>query len=245
MPPPPGLPVGSLLDPKVFVPHRQKPGATPRRVAVQRKKKLFAAQDIAALLAEHGGGEAVRAEARLAALDAGKGSLVQELPLSAFDNTEFEMYAPEQWIRRGRGGAAGGPASLPARGLCELDGNSVWSKCTVSACERGAQGQYLFRARWAHTGAVVKLGRLEVCFDAEDPVNFAKRVAAAHQARLNAEAVIRFNLYVDSMPTDDVGGLDSEQVNRVLTLALSSECLRMNDFDTSQLLNEVNMDFAR
>ena len=42
------------LQPKVFVPYVTKPGHTPRRVAVERKKKEFDSQDISALLQFHG-----------------------------------------------------------------------------------------------------------------------------------------------------------------------------------------------
>eukprot|EP00947_MAST-08B_sp_MAST-8B-sp1_P002409 g2409.t1 len=261
---------GSVLEPKVFVPHLQKRGATPRRVAVERKKKLFAAQDIGQLLVASGY-DAERQAQEIGGLDAGKGLLMTHLPLEAFDNTEYETYEPEEWLRRGRGGKGpeAGPSSIPARAFYRGDRGAAadasskqgspptpssssasaagaaaagkWKRCTVT----GIEGNGLWRARWADTGEVSLLSRTDVCFDAEDPFVFAQRVGAAHRARIDAEAVIRFNLYVDSMPTDEVGKLDSEQVNRVLALALSTNALKMNEFDTSQLLNEVNMDYAR
>jgi dynein heavy chain len=233
----------------VFVPHVQRRGATPRRVAVERKKKLYAGQDIGALLAAQGY-DPVRHDAHVGSLDAGKGALVGRLPLSAFDDREMEIYEPEEWITRGRGGATSGAARIPARALQRTAGAAEWARCVVTGVEAGAWGggeSMNFTLTWGAdaAGGMAVLPRLEVCFDAEDPFIFAKRVAKAQAARINAEAVIRFNLYVDSMPTDEVGRLDSEQVNRVLALALSSQRLKNTDFDTSTLLNEVNMDYAR
>ena len=39
---------------------------------------------------------------------------------------------------------------------------------------------------------------------------FAKRVSNAHAARREFEAHIRYSLYIDSMPTDEIQPLDTE-----------------------------------
>jgi dynein heavy chain len=78
-----------------------------------------------------------------------------------------------------------------------------------------------------------------VHFQAEDPFLFAKRVAEAHQLRKRAESMLRYNLYVDSMPTDDIPGLTPEQINRMLASSTNSKRLREWAFDTSQLVAEV------
>ncbi len=57
-----------------------------------------------------------------------------------------------------------------------------------------------------------RVSRINLLFGAEDPFAFAARVAEAHAARRRAEAVLRYNLYVDCMPTEDMAALDTEQV---------------------------------
>jgi len=89
------------------------------------------------------------------------------------------------------------------------------------------------------------LQRLDICFKAEDPGFFADRVFAAYEARMHAESQMRYNLYIDCMPTEDLCQLDSEQVNRIMSSAMSACQLHQNTVDTSQLLNEVNMDYVR
>ena len=123
----------------MFVPHVQRRGATPRRVAVERKKKLYAGQDIGALLAAQGY-DPVRHDAHVGSLDAGKGALVGRLPLSAFDDREMEIYEPEDWITRGRGGATSGAARIPARALQRTAGAAEWARCVVTGVEAGAWG---------------------------------------------------------------------------------------------------------
>ena len=55
-----------------------------------------------------------------------------------------------------------------------------------------------------------------------------------------AESLLRYNLYIDCMPTDDTPHLDSEQVNRVLSSAMNTQSLARGSIDTGQLLSEVS-----
>lgn len=41
---------------------------------------------------------------------------------------------------------------------------------------------------------------------------FARRHAEAHRSRARAESLLRYNLYIDSMPTEDIPPLTNEQV---------------------------------
>ena len=54
--------------------------------------------------------------------------------------------------------------------------------------------------------------RVRLYFAAEDPFVFAKRFADAHATRARAEALLRYSLYVDSMPMEDLPPLTTEQV---------------------------------
>ena len=67
----------------------------------------------------------------------------------------------------------------------------------------------------------------------------------ATKARKVAEEMLRYNLYIDCMPTDGSADLDHAQVTRILKTTLNSKALRKVDPDTSQLLNEIHMDYSR
>lgn len=62
-----------------------------------------------------------------------------------------------------------------------------------------------------------------------------------------AESVIRYNFYIDNMPTDDIAMLDNEQKNRLLTLAANTAQLQKanNNPESNPILQEANLDFAR
>ncbi|KAJ9531690.1 hypothetical protein QJQ45_021840, partial [Haematococcus lacustris] len=94
-------------------------------------------------------------------------------------------------------------------------------------------------------GARFWVPRVNLCFAAEDPFVFAQRHAEAHASRLRAESLLRYHLYVDSMPVEDLAPLTTEQVNRMLGYALNSKRLKDRLMDTSQLIGEVNVDYTR
>ena len=56
------------------------------------------------------------------------------------------------------------------------------------------------------------VARVNLCFSAEDPFVFARRHADAHASRGRAESLLRYNLYIDCMPTEDIPPLSTEQV---------------------------------
>ena len=49
-----------------------------------------------------------------------------------------------------------------------------------------------------------------ICFDAEDPRKFVRRLDVAIKNRIYADSLIRYNYYIDNMPTQDLSELDTE-----------------------------------
>ncbi|BHF69813.1 Dynein heavy chain 1, axonemal [Sparganum proliferum] len=64
--------------------------------------------------------------------------------------------------------------------------------------------------------------RIQIRFIAEDPVIFAKRIATAFRAREDTEAGIRYNLYLDCMPTEGLVEMDQAALKRIKYLAKDS-----------------------
>ena len=73
----------------------------------------------------------------------------------------------------------------------------------------------------------------------------AQAMAAAHAARHAAADRIRYQLLIESMPSEELPPLEKERINRMLSLALNTERLKERHLNASALLNEVNTDFAR
>jgi dynein heavy chain len=227
----------SATDPKVLVPYKPVAGQPPRRVEIERRKRLYAAQDIEKLLLDLG-------------LEYNYGTfrgqrIASQLPLSAFDSTDFEQQTPAEWLAKGM--VEGEQQGVPARALRMPDPRQeqgTWQDCLVKGWNAEASK---FSVEWADTGASSDVPRIHILFLAEDPFLFAQRVVVAHTNRHKTESQLRYNLYIDCMPTDDMPTLDSEQLHRVLALALQSQMLQANQnmLDTKSLINEVNLDFSR
>ena len=234
-----GLPPGpSPLDPKVAVPFKTQPGRPPRRIEVERKKRLFAAQDVAALLRARG----VDYARCWDGVDHQSGQR-SHLPLDVFDDAELHYRGPEEWLQLA--------PRVPARALCFPPGTTAasapasgrWLACEAVSYDAAARR---YTVHFADAPSVpVQLPPVHVLFVTEDPFLFAARVARAHKLRREFEACIRYALYVDSMPIDEMQVLDSEQVNRIVHLAQSTPKLARFRQDVTALLQEVNINYAR
>ena len=64
--------------------------------------------------------------------------------------------------------------------------------------------------------------RIHLCFDAEDPRVFAKRVEDAYNDRKLTEAYLRYDFYIDNMPVDGVLELDTVSFKRMLDFTKNS-----------------------
>lgn len=248
------------LEPKVLVPFEQRAGRPPRRIEIERKKRLFASQDIEKLLLSTGGIDYARYGV---GLDHATGG-TSYLPLEIFDNVEYEIRTPQEWIALGRNEIALAkpdllsqpevlnslPVSIPVKALrfedagAGMNGGGHFTPGLVVGYDE-AEERFLVKYLDTPSIAPVLLHRIHIYFEAESPFDFVARIIFAHRTRRSLENSIRYSLYVDSMPTDEVLPLDSEQVNRILLLALNTKKLRQNALDTTSLLNEVNIDYGR
>ncbi|KAJ1636957.1 hypothetical protein T492DRAFT_353558 [Pavlovales sp. CCMP2436] len=229
------------LEPKVLVPFNPGKGETPRKITIERQKRLFSLQDIRQLLSDEG----------IEPDFPDEGSL----PLSLFDDTEFESRPPQEWVSLATDPDTGERLFVPAKFLHRDPSTCAaeWRECQVIGFD---EHESLFRCRALAPEAAtdpatarsewmeVRVPRVELLFAAEDPFVFAKRVAAAHRARAEADAFLRRELYVDSMPTDGISPLDKERMARMLALSLSNTLLRERRANATALLGEVGSDYG-
>eukprot|EP00899_Mesostigma_viride_P012150 jgi/Mesvir1/20936/Mv08007-RA.1 len=245
----------AALLPKILAPFVTRPGDIPRKVQIERKKRLFAMQSIEKLLHEqHGLG-------RIAPADIGPGSGGIILPefsmdLAIFDNEDYESRTPEQWL-----GVPGGTPAFAVRTYVVHVAPLVDKEATAGAilaakiqhkavrfepCKAlESRDGRLYLIKWDDTQETEWVPRVHLYFRAEDPFIFATRHAQAYKLREITEDTLRYNLYVDCMPVEDIPLLTTEQINRMLGYALNSKKLRDKLMDTSALIHEVNTEYAR
>ena len=245
-------PYAKPLDPKVFVPYVTPPGHTPRHVRVDQSRARHATADLGTLLLGAGVSLSDIVGPSLDGLD-GMGdaegapvssSLAGLLPIEIFDDTTTEMYEPAEWVERGRP-EPDAYARTPARTLCPEDG--AWRPCVVTgmvAADSTTAGVAEFEVAVGGQEELQRRRRLSVCFDAESPEQFVHRVSLAVLRRRMADSLIRYGLFVDCMPTDEVSSLSEEQIGRIMEMTMTSSVGRFEG-NQRELLNEVHADFCR
>jgi dynein heavy chain, axonemal len=164
------------------------------------------------------------------------------LPLEAYDDKEFDTRLPSAWLHYV--GGMGPRDGVGAQGLWkDKDGLCYWRKLRVLKFLPKTER---FEGFWENTREKVRLCRIYILFDEEDPRIFARRFKAANDKRIHADALIKYNYYVENMPKHAIPEIDANQINRVLTMTQNSKALRgKSSADTTTLLNEMNADFAK
>eukprot|EP00798_Chlamydomonas_sp_ICE-L_P016863 gene16863-23131_t len=208
------------------------PPSTPS-LPTPRKRRLYEQQDLNALIKDRGL-EGVPPPSLFA--------------LDVFDNTDHESRLPTEWVPK----AEGVPPALAFTAVFQDDGSCEWAQCKVIDHDAATNHYCIIvlpegGGEWpdASQEKPVWVPRVALYFAAEDPFRFASRYAEAHTSRARAEALLRYSLYVDSMPTEDMPTLSTEQINRMLGYALNSKQLKDKLMDSSQLVSEVNLEYAR
>lgn len=228
--PSPSSPTPTSLQPKVVVPFIHSSSTQPpRRIAIERKKRHFASLSLSALLLPHSINYALHSPSH----DHLTG-LPSHLPLHLFDSLDYETYTPTQWLHLG-----------PVHGQALRLDNTGRGDYTACLIHQHSPLTDLWDVAYTDTGLHTQLHRLHVYFSPEDPLHYTARVVHAHTERRLAEAALRSALSIDCMPIDEQSVMDAEQVNRILFLALNTKKMKLNNNDTTQLINEVHLDYSR
>jgi dynein heavy chain len=236
------------MEPKVQVPFISRPGVVPRKIEIERKKRIFSGVQLEDLLLERSIDHKVPSATSLE-FYAGD---VPLLPLESFDDTDFECRSVAAWLELGT--KSDGTCALPARALdMSEDGTGTWRSCSVTGVEQLMSSEDPEDVLWrvdftdgAKEGpASASLHRLHVYFIAEDPFVFADRVASAHALRHTIEKNIVKNIYADFMPMEDMRHLDTEQLSRITLNASNTRALKGKGVSAQSIVQEINMDYTR
>eukprot|EP01022_Parablepharisma_sp_SALTPOND_P028499 TRINITY_DN71064_c2_g1_i1.p1 TRINITY_DN71064_c2_g1~~TRINITY_DN71064_c2_g1_i1.p1 ORF type:complete len:4083 (+),score=665.19 TRINITY_DN71064_c2_g1_i1:2435-14683(+) len=214
-----------------MVPFAVAPGRLPRSIVVEKTNKLYQSFVIEALLDEIG------VEWRNPKLAPGSW-----LPIEGFDNADFECRLPEEWVELVK---ESGGKPLKGRALCKdptKDGMYIWRPVKITGYNKLKQ---LFEIVLDNSTTAC-IHRVKLYIEGEDPRVFANRFAGAYYRRAYADSLIRYNYYIENMPTDEIPELSNEQIAKVITQALTARSFKgKSQLDTQPLINEVNADFAK
>jgi hypothetical protein len=118
-------------------------------------------------------------------------------------------------------------------------GDGEWVDCLITAYDRVTEMYTVVLG----DGTTESIARLGVCPEGRDRFAFASQFKAAQDLRKRAEAMIRYNMYVECMPTEECPDMAVDQVHRIAQLATSTF---PSDWrvDTNRLMREVEVDYV-
>ncbi|NXG03554.1 DYH1 protein, partial [Sakesphorus luctuosus] len=120
------FPVQSF-KPKVQIPFERLPGQSPRKVEIERRRRLYLTFDIAELLASKGIDSNQLMPRHydpdnIPAIEETKDSVFPiYLPLKVFDNDEYDCRTPEEWISLGLEPGSSDRKPVPGKALLPTD----------------------------------------------------------------------------------------------------------------------------
>ncbi|KAH9586143.1 Dynein heavy chain [Trypanosoma melophagium] len=182
----------SAFEPKVQVPFEHQRGRIPRKIEIERRRRQYESHDVQQLLDVAG-----LTLQQLACESA------QDLPLQVFDDTSYDCRNPAEWMEIAHRSESEEGRYLPAEGIYEYrPGDFRLRPCRVIDWDAGRNE---LRVLWGSVRVPGEqpsvLPRLFVRLLAEDPILYARRLAAAAGQRAKATAWIRYRLCCDAMPT--------------------------------------------
>lgn len=224
------------MEPKVWVPYESPPDGVPRRIVIERKRRDYLSKNIEEILRDKG-------------IDYSEPKNAQRyesyLPLEAFDDTEYDPRTPEEWMSLATDDD-GTEKCVPAVGFFFDKESRIgsWKNCRV--IDNNTQ-ENSWCVKTDDSDQTTWLPRIHLMFKAENPEVFAQRVVKAHHARKEAESLLRYNLYVDSMPSDEITPIAEERVDKIRDMSLNTPKLEMHEDQLSvdQLMQEANVAYSR
>ncbi|CAH1982455.1 unnamed protein product [Acanthoscelides obtectus] len=151
------------------------------------------------------------------------------LPLELFDDEDYDVRTPENWLQHGV--IEGVRYPLPGEAYLEIADEHRGEFCHLFdtyGWMNVAVTDYNFETKkWAvltldGLQRTFEVPRLYVMFKAEDPRNFAKRVEAAIKSRYDTENLIRFEFFFDCMPLEGTPPMNDFLMNRITELISNS-----------------------
>ena len=211
-------------------------GRPPRKVMIDRMKKVYATIKIETLL-------------KKVNIDySTKDKLESWLPIEFFEDKDLDIYTPNEWIKKATTKVVEEEKVLfiPGVGLYRNeDGVGSWRKVLINSYNYKTEK---YEGIWEGSNLPCCLSKIYLLFEAENPYLFCKKVSLAHQEREKAESIIRYNFYIDKMVCENLPDLSEDQKNRLRKGIEKSTFFK--NIDTSnklpeELVRDLNINYLR
>ncbi|KAL0237672.1 hypothetical protein PCE1_001066 [Barthelona sp. PCE] len=205
-------------EPKVFAPYKHKPGEVPRRVLIERLSREYAelAANLNAVLAEAGIFLVEPTQEQLDDLKAHdlpviwQPSMKAWLPLSFFDNDDYNERSWEEWYDLGFDDGEG-KHFVPVKVFVHFN----WLDGRAYAYDSKKKEFTV-----VISGKTFHLTRDQCLIMGENPLRFVERLRNMYMTRHETELHLKYTLYISKMPLDNLPLIDQEKLKAVLNRAL-------------------------
>ncbi|XP_044749962.1 dynein axonemal heavy chain 1-like [Coccinella septempunctata] len=238
------------FKPKVQLQHQVEIGDLPRNVAIERKRRQYAAQNIADILQdlEVSPKSLIPVDSSVPYM-ANTMQAMNFLPLELFDNEKFETRTPESWLEHGV--VEGVRHPIPGKAFLKIQDPMETSKeqnydwINVAVTDYLPESQLWSVLTLDGSQRTFNLPRIYIMFSAENPMIFGERIKAAVDLRNQVEDTIRYEFYLDCMLLTGTLDLDEKSVLKIRTLATRSQTKNINQELLQKLETEVNLSYKR
>lgn len=235
----------AYINPKVNEPIEMISGRPPRKVMIDRMKKVYSTININSLLKKKNIDYSV------------PNPLDEWLPLEFFDDKEHDIYTSEEWIQKAKSTETLSTLFIPGVGLkIESDGSGTWNRVLINNYNNEKE---VYLGYWdTNDESILKKTEIEVdslipcelpkihlLFDAENPYLFCQKVRQAHKDRIRAESIIRYNYYIDKMVQDNLPDISDDQKSRLKRKIEKNSFFKKMEANVDELVKELNTNYLR
>ncbi|KAJ9594363.1 hypothetical protein L9F63_014205, partial [Diploptera punctata] len=252
------------FKPKVQLAHRVPPGKLRRGVEIERKRREYETHKIKDIL-----DELAVIPAEMIPPDVLKVILEENeqfgifgcggyLPLELFDNEDFDCRLPGEWLDLGLLDGVRHP--VPAYAFIKKNPSSLteiaqlkvpvplnelydWVEVVVTKYNSVYKLYTCIRVDGIEE--THQIPRIYIMFQAEDPINFAHRLADTINRRDSVENRIKFELYVDNMLLVGVPNISKEIMDNIYKCATRKGKLEMSEDFIERTNKEVSYMYRR
>ncbi|XP_056631499.1 dynein axonemal heavy chain 1-like [Diorhabda sublineata] len=226
------------FKPKVQLQHKVKPKTLPRSVAIERCRREYQSQHLKDVLMEHDISMRDLIPPEILQQHAEDRTWLSFLPLELFDDEEFDIRTPENWLEHGI--IDNVRHSLPAIAFVPtVTQMTVESSENLSSKHKLSINPLDYLYAWINVAVIdynpqtklwqvmtldgtqrmLSLHRLYIMFYAEDPVNFVNRMKEALRLKSETENLIRYEFFLDCISLEGVEEIDSVLLEKITLFA--------------------------
>ena len=225
----------AYINPKANEPHELIEGRPPRKVMVDRMRKVYSTINIETLLKQ-------------AEIDFSlENPLDSWLPLEFFEDKDLDIFTAEEWMAKAK------DKDNPERYLYiqgvglhrDKEGNGTWKRVLINFYNEKTEK---YEGVWdedKEEKEPCSLSKIYLLFDAENPFLFCKKVKLACEERESAESIIRYNSYIDRMLIDQIQDMNEDVRKRLSNSIKKLKFLKVDQKNIDDLLRDLNSNYLR